>query len=173
MITEEESLIKKDYLYCKPVNRLFMFWLTQVKVKLFVLGNLDYCNSLFYGITDGLPRLGACNRSKRRYSYTVPTRSNTHSLTWLPPRLKTGINYKLALLLFRQRYSPLPPHRQTITATVSTISHPTLWTVHVSTTVPCRTQIITQETDPTDVQLFFSKSPEQYADIDAIICWYR
>jgi len=72
-------------------------------VQAFISCRLDYCNSMFYGITDGLmSRLQSVQNAAarlmseaRRYDHITPVVNELH---WLPVRRR--VDFKMATLVY-------------------------------------------------------------------------
>ena len=72
---------------------------TKVLVHAFIMGRIDYCNSLFYGL---LTRL-IC--STPRFSHVTPV---LFALHWLP--VKFRIDFKILIITFRAIHGQAPPY---------------------------------------------------------------
>ena len=86
---------------------------TETLVHAFISSRLDYCNSLLYGINDGLlKKLQAVQNAAARV--TTKTRKFDHitpvlrELHWLPVRKR--IVYKLAVMVYKCLHGLAPPY---------------------------------------------------------------
>jgi len=91
-------------------------------VQAFILCRLDYCNSMFYGITDGLTSRQQSVQNAaarlvsraRRYDHITPVLQELH---WLPVRRR--VDFKMATLVYLSLSGMAPPVHLTWPPTVS------------------------------------------------------
>ena len=86
---------------------------TEKLVLSFVISRLDYCNSLFYNMTnDNIQKLQLIQNHAARLVKQAPKRSSASALLkqlhWLP--VKQRITYKIAVLTYNCLYDDASPH---------------------------------------------------------------
>ena len=97
----------------RPVARSLTTDAAELIIHAFVSSRLDYCNSLYYGITNRLLQRLQCVQNAaarvltgtRRRDHISPVLRHLH---WLP--VKRRIEYKLAMLMHRIQRGQLPPY---------------------------------------------------------------
>jgi len=106
------------------VRSLLTLKAAKTLVHAFVSSRLDYCNSLLYGISDGLlTKLQTIQNAAarvvtgtRKFDYITPV---LHQLHWLPVRQR--ITFKLAMITFKYRRGLAPSYVAHVCIPVSSV----------------------------------------------------
>ena len=109
-------------------------------IQAFVASRLDYCNSLLYGISDGLTRRlqSLQNAAARLITNTSRQEHIASQLHWLPVRHR--MTYKIVMLVYKSVRGHAPAYLASYLSPTSTLARRALRSADTATLVIPRTR---------------------------------